>query len=226
MTIGPAYRRPLLLVVVVIAAASLVSASDALYEFSQLILDTSEAIIARAPVLGMVVFVLLGAASAMLAFFSSAVFVPVGIVAWGATVCMLLLWLGWWLGGVLAFAVGRYLGRSVAALFIGEGALSKFETRLTNRARFVHVLAFQLAVPSEIPGYVLGTLHYRFSIFALALALAELPYAAGTVFLGIGFLERNAFVLLGVGIGGVAAGVLARSVYRRVRSSTSDVAED
>ena len=35
------------------------------------------------------------------------------------------------------------------------------------------ILLLQLAVPSEIPGYVLGSLRYRFPAYFLALALAE-----------------------------------------------------
>jgi hypothetical protein len=46
-------------------------------------------------VLGAVVFVLLSAVSAMLAFFSSALLVPAAVFAWGNTLAVGLLWLGY-----------------------------------------------------------------------------------------------------------------------------------
>lgn len=66
------------------------------------------------------------------------------------------------------------------------------------------MLLFQLAVPSEIPGYVLGLARCRFRTFVLAMALGELPFAAGAVYLGESFLERNYLLLFAIGITGVA----------------------
>ena len=57
---------------------------------------------------------LLATASAMLAFLSSAIIVPIGVYAWGSVNCFLLLWIGWLLGGVLTYAIGYTLGRPVA----------------------------------------------------------------------------------------------------------------
>jgi uncharacterized membrane protein YdjX (TVP38/TMEM64 family) len=62
------------------------------------------------------------------------------------------------------------------------------------------VLLFQLALPSEIPGYVLGLVKYNFARYCLSLGLAELPYALLTVYLGASFLERRGGVVLGIGL--------------------------
>ncbi len=72
---------------------------------------------------GMIVFVLLAALSAMLAFVSSAMLVPVALYVWGPVVCFLLLWTGWFLGGLAGYAVGRYLGRPVVHRLVRPGAL-------------------------------------------------------------------------------------------------------
>ena len=45
-------------------------------------------------------FVLLAAISAVLAFFSSALLLPVAVFTWGSKVTFVLLWLGWLLGGI------------------------------------------------------------------------------------------------------------------------------
>ncbi len=76
-------------------------------------------------------------------------------------------------------------------------------------------------MPSEIPGYVLGTLRYRFWLYLAALAIAELPYALGTVYLGASFLERESVTLILVGVVGVLVSVFAYRLYRdRARSLT------
>ena len=47
---------------------------------------------------------------------------------------------------------------------------------------------------------------------SITLSLAELPYAVGTVFLGQGFVEQNAWLILAVGaLGLVAVTLLAAS---------------
>ena len=214
-----AYRRHILFLGIIIIVAGFIAGSDALHTKSEEILAASEAIISRFPLLGMLLFILLAMVSAMLAFFSSAILVPIGVYAWGSITCFLLLWIGWLLGGVASFGIGRYLGRPVAAKLIGEARIAHFEKQLGRHAKFIHILLFQAALPSEVPGYVLGALRYRFSLFLLALAIVELPYALGTVYLGTKFLERDIVLLLLIGFGGVMVCTFAYYLYRRFGSS-------
>jgi len=210
-------RKQVLLVSAGIGVVGLIAASDAWHDRARELIAACEVIIANFPTLGMAVFVGLAMASAMLAFFSSAILVPVGIYAWGTTICFLLLWLGWFLGGVAAFAIGRYLGHTVVELAVGQDRLRHLKTRISRRARFIHILLFQAMMPSEIPGYVLGSLHYRFLPFAAALALAELPYAIGTIFIGENFLAGRVWVLVATAASGLLIAVIAYSLYGRAR---------
>ena len=211
-----AYHRHILFLGIIIIVAGLITGSDTLHTRIEDILAASEAIISRSPILGMLLFVLFAMVSAMLAFFSSAILVPIGVYAWGSITCFVLLWIGWLLGGVTSFCIGRYLGRPVASKLIGEARFSRFEKQLGRHARFIHILLFQAALPSEVPGYVLGTLRYRFSLFLLALAIVELPYALGTVYLGTRFLERDIVLLILIGFGGVMVATFAYHLYRRL----------
>lgn len=72
-----------------------------------------------------------------------------------------------------------------------------------------HVLLFQAFVPSEIPGYVLGTLHYRFCWYVVALAITELPYAVVTVYLGESYLRGNRLIFISLGSLVVIAALVA-----------------
>lgn len=202
MNIREILQRHVLIVGIFIVVVGLVTASETLHDRSQEIIVWTESLISQAPVLGMVMFVLLAMISAMVAFFSSAIVAPVAIYAWGKVATFVLLWLGWLLGGVLSFCIGRYLGRRVAGMIVDEQKLKGWEQELGSRARFPHILLFQAAVPSEIPGYVLGILHYSFPVYLAALSITELPYAIATVYLGESFLEgeTTVFILLGFGV--------------------------
>ena len=131
----------------------------------------------------------------MLAFLSTAVLVPVAVVTWGQTGTFVLLWVGWILGGVCAYTIARHFGRPVVGVLTSGEALA-YGDRISKEAPFGLILLFQLGLPSEIQGYVLGLLRYSFAKYVTALGLAELPYAIVTVYLGVSFLERRTFLLV------------------------------
>jgi uncharacterized membrane protein YdjX (TVP38/TMEM64 family) len=206
----------MVLVGLLITLAGLIAASDTLHDKADALIVWAEHLIALNPHLGMAAFVLIAMLSAMLAFFSSAVFVPVAVYTWGVGVTLILLWVGWLLGGVVSFCIGRFLGRRVAAILIGEEKIAGWQSQLTQRSRFVHILLFQAVVPSEIPGYVLGILRYRFSLYLAALAITELPYVLGVIYLGESFLRGEGTIIIVLGIAVVVLGiVLIRFKVRR-----------
>ena len=171
--------------------------------------------IAVHPVPGALLFVLLAAVSAMLAFVSIAIVVPVAVYVWGTPISMLLLWLGWILGGVVAYGIARYLGRPVVRWLTIETALNRVERRIRRGTPFHLILLFQLGLPSELPGYLLGLAKYPFGKFVLALALAELPYTIATVYLGAGFVNARGGLVLAIGLSIAALSVGAFYLLRR-----------
>jgi uncharacterized membrane protein YdjX (TVP38/TMEM64 family) len=216
MTVRHNLQRRIVIVGTLIILAGLFTASDTLHDKTEEIIVWTEGAISQAPLLGMVVFVGLAMLSAMVAFFSSAVFAPVAVYAWGKAGCLALLWLGWLLGGIVSFCIGRFFGRTAVSILIDEEKLAGWERELSERPRFIHVLLFQAAVPSEIPGYVLGILRYRFSLYLAALAITELPYAIAAVYLGESFLEGESalFILLGVVV--ILSGAFLFYVFRKL----------
>lgn len=220
------YRLRLVLLGIIIILAGFITGSDALHSRSEEIIAAAEAIISGSPLLGILLFVLLAMVSAMLAFFSSAILVPIGVYTWGSVTCFILLWIGWLLGGMASFCIGRYLARPVAARLVGTERLSRFESQLGSHARFVHILLFQAALPSEVPGYVLGIMRYRFGVFLLALAIVELPYALGTVYLGSRFLEQDIVLFMLIAIGGVVVYSITNYLYRRFGNAARADRED
>jgi uncharacterized membrane protein YdjX (TVP38/TMEM64 family) len=200
-----------------------VGSSDALHAALLSVVAAAGELMAERPLLGAVAFVLLSAASAMLAFFSSAVIVPVALYTWGKAVCLLLLWAGWTLGGATAYGLGRFLGRPVIQWMLPAETLARYEEMVSRKTPFHLVLLFQVALPSEVPGYLLGLVRYPFWRYLGALLIAELPYAAGTVYLGASFLDRHFMVLAGVGaLGAIGMVAALRLLNRRLRSERSE----
>jgi uncharacterized membrane protein YdjX (TVP38/TMEM64 family) len=211
----PAVWGRALLLGLLLAGLALLASSDAFQSLLRRVLDAATPVISAHPFWGAVLFILLSALSAMLAFFSSALLLPVALHTWGKTVCVLLLWTGWLLGGACAYGIARSWGRPVVRRLTSSRLLARYEERISRRAPFGLVLLFQLAVPSELPGYVLGLARYGLRRYLLVLALAELPYAVGTVYLGVSVLEQRTPVLLGVGVFGILFGAWAFHILRK-----------
>ena len=188
---------------------------DWVYESLQRGLSAAEPLIAGHPYLGAVVFVLLAAISAVLAFFSSALLLPAAVFAWGSTVTLGLLWLGWLLGGVCTYALGHGLRRPQRKAPRTSSKFYFYLQRVPGEVTFALVLLLQLALPSEIPGYLCGYIGVRFRTYFAALALAELPYAVGAVLLGEGVVNRQIGWLVAFGLIGAALSLYALHVLHK-----------
>ena len=216
-------RAGALLAILVVAAVAL--SLDAIHEPLLRLLNAAGPVIAAHPRLGAVVFVAASAVSAMLAFFSSAVLVPVALVVWDRWTTIALLWLGWLLGGVFAYGIGRALGRPLVNTVGSARLIAFYQRRVSAGMRFPTVLLLQFALPSEIPGYLLGILRVRFRVYLAALALVELPYAIGTVLLGESIVQQRAGWLLVLGAAGVGVTVLAAYLLHRRLGRAARTAE-
>jgi uncharacterized membrane protein YdjX (TVP38/TMEM64 family) len=201
-----------IVVVLLCASMALLLSFDQVYEGLQRVLSAAEPMIAGHPYSGAVVFVLLAAASAILAFFSSALLLPAAVFTWGSLVTLGLLWLGWLLGGICTYALGRGLRRPQAKAAQTSGQLDFYLQRVPSEVTFAWVLLLYLALPSEIPGYLCGYLGVRLRTCFAALALAELPYAAGAVMLGDGVVNRHVGWVVALGFIGAALSLYALRV--------------
>jgi uncharacterized membrane protein YdjX (TVP38/TMEM64 family) len=212
-------RRVIVLVLVVLLAVLLMLARP-LHAWLLALFADAESVIRQREGWGMVLFVFLAAVSAMFAFVSSAILVPVAIYVWGPVVCSLLLWTGWFLGGLAGYAVGRYLGRPVVERLARPGALARYEGWARSGKSLIPILIVQIGVPSDLASYVFGLVRCRFVLFVSALAVAEIPYVFGAVYLGTSFLERRIIPLVMLGLGGILLSVWA--IQRINRGSPDD----
>ncbi len=144
-------------------------------------------------------FVILGAISAMLSPFSSAPLIPFAVAIWGKNMTTVLLFIGWMIGGSITYLLGDRIGYHILKNYMTlDEAIAAYRHRLNPGTEFTIVLLFRLAMPAEIPGYVLGTIRYNFWKYLLATGLAELPFALLTVYAGGAVLDKNPLALAGM----------------------------
>jgi uncharacterized membrane protein YdjX (TVP38/TMEM64 family) len=201
------------MIVVGVAIAAMLTLPVPLHQHIVDFIAQAEPVIARSPVLGAIVFVLLTAATGILVFFSSLLLVPVGVQVWGTTGCFLLLWCGWLLGGAVTYVIGRYLGRPAVDRMLSSGRVAFYEQRVPRIDSYTTSVLAQLALPSDISGYFFGMLKIPARIYLGGLMVAELPYALGTVFLGAAFVDRQYHLMLWV----AALGLLVLAFVLRQR---------
>ena len=205
------YRRLVILLLAVVVAALLASSSE-LHRQIVALLELAAPIIAAHPVWGAVVFTAISALGAILVFVSSWLLVPLGVQAWGPVGCFLLLWAGWFVGGIVTYAVGRYLGRPMVRRLLPEPVITRYEGRIPVGGRFLPALLVTVSVPSDIAGYFFGLVKYPAGVYLGALAIGEIPYGLAAVFLTDAFLQRKLSLLL---ILAGAAGLAGFWAWRR-----------
>ncbi len=215
---APTHRVRAILLVAMVAALFMLALSDPVHRAVLQVFEAAKGLIEQHPVAGAALFVVLSSLAAMLAFFSSAVLVPPAVYAWGPVVCAALLWVGWMLGGVASYGLAYRFGAPVMRWLAPGKSIEKYQVKIRQQASFGFILLFQLALPSEIPGLVLGLAHFPLEKYLLALAIAELPYAVGTTMLGASFVSRDFRLLIALGaVAALTAVVLGRELRRRMQ---------
>lgn len=209
-------RRHALLAAAIVAAVAMLWLSAALQGAFLEALQFSSDVIARHPVAGRLLFVALAAFSAVLVLFSSIALVPVAVYAWGQGETLLLLVTGWFVGASLAYGIGRAWGRRAAEYFVSAPTLDRYRSLLSAQMSVAEVANLKLALPSEVPSLMLGTLRYPLRRLVPVLLLSELPFALWAVFLSAALIDdRRASFLLVLLAGFAAAAVIARRALRR-----------
>jgi uncharacterized membrane protein YdjX (TVP38/TMEM64 family) len=199
----------MLFAAVLIALLVFVVASETAHAVLLRALDEVERSAAAQPAVAAALVVLFTGLAAMIAFLSSWLVVPFAVGAWGPFGALLLVWGGWLLGGAASYGLGRALGPPVVRWLGFARLLARYEDRVSHRTPFALAFLFQLALPSEVRGYLFGLGHYPFGRYLLSLALAELPFGIATVYLGEGIVQRRLALVLAMALALAAMSVLA-----------------
>jgi len=188
-------RRVAAVTLLVVLVVLLVS-SQGIHDILVRILSQADRTAAEHPIWAMTLVVAFSALAAMLAFVSSWIVVPFAVFTWGTIGGFALLWTGWLLGGAGTYAIGRFMGRPAARWLVSAPVLARYEDRISHHTPFGVVLLAQFALPSELPGYLLGVVRYPFGRYLAAVGIVELTYGIATICLGVGVVERRAMPVI------------------------------
>ncbi|MDO8572747.1 MAG: VTT domain-containing protein [bacterium] len=190
-------RRYIVGVVVIVAIATLFFLSPTLQEtFFNITLSLQKYAISNGVMAG-TIFVALSALSALLSPFSSVPFIPIAITIWGQLMTITLLLLGWVLGGICTYAIGRYAARPILERFVKPETAHRYADWIKEHATFTKVLLFRLALPAEILGYALGIVRYHFGKYIVATFIAELLFAYGATQASTALVDLNPAAFFG-----------------------------
>jgi uncharacterized membrane protein YdjX (TVP38/TMEM64 family) len=107
------------------------------------------------------------------------------------------------------------VGRRIFTWLSDREHLDYYTRRISHDTPFSTVALFQLALPSEVPGYVLGTVGYPFIRYIAVQAVLELPWAIGAVYLGDSFIEGRYGIFMALGAAGLIAIAIAARRFQR-----------
>lgn len=166
------------------------------------------------PVLGVFLFMAFAAASVLLGPFTSTPVIPIGVAVWGSFLTTVFLLAGWLMGDILAYYIGYHFGYPVVGKIVGREKLDKWISQIADRLKFLLVVLFRLALPSET-GYIFGILKYNFKKYLAAVFLGELPFAILLVYASDAFLKGNGLLLAGVAVAAVALILASAWILKR-----------
>lgn len=208
-------QRRLAAIPVLIVVVGLLLVSERVHDVLLDILGRAHVVAADHMWVAAALVVTFAAVGAMIAFVSSWVVLPFAVYTWGFAQALALLWIGWLLGGIASYAIGRFLGRPAVSWLAAADVLERYERRVSHRSTFGLILLLQLGVPSEIPGYLLGLVRYPFAWYVLALGAAELVHGIPAVLLGAGLVERHSWLVAAIALVMIAVTLAAAYGLRR-----------
>ena len=173
-------RKYLIVALVIGAIAGLFFASPFLQDLFFAVAGDAAAYARGHSLAAVVFFVLLAAFSAMISPFSSVAIIPFAVALWGVWTTSALLILGWFIGDMIAYAVGRYAAHPLIAQFMKEETLTRYEHNLSDSMTLFRAFLLRLALPAEV-GYAFGLIKYHFGAYMIVTVLAEVPFAFLTV---------------------------------------------
>ena len=180
--------------------------------------DTVNDYIAVHEVTGVVAFISFSALSAILSPFTSIPTVPFAVFTWGKALTFLFLIIGWLVGGIVSYAVGRYGLYIIFRRLLPIGKIESYREKLSEHSEFILVVLFRLALPAEVTGLVLGSLRYDFLKYLAATVISEIPFAAVAVYAGGALALNDPWRLaLWIAIGGAIFAGAATIFARKIR---------
>jgi len=215
-TIIEMHRTKILLLSAVVILVFLLWMFSDLFEVVSQALVFSRASIELHPVASIFIFLILAILSAVSVFFTSIITIPLAVFAWGELITIVLLMAGWFIGAILLYGIGRFLGRQIVEYFVSASKINKYGNLISREMQMFDIVLIKLALPSEVPSFFLGIVQYPFLKYIAVVIISELPFAVWAVCLSSTFVEDNRllFIIMLV-VGFILIGIVAQKYKER-----------
>ena len=141
------------------------------------------------------IYIGLAALSVMLSPFSIVPFSIIAISIWGKLLALVYVMIGSLLGASIAYVIGAQAIHRVMKFVVPADQIRRYTEVINEKSSFLLVALFFLAMPVEVPAYVLGAGRYTYWKFILAATIAYLPFELLAIYAGDAFLHRDVVVL-------------------------------
>lgn len=164
-------------------------------------------IISTASLLGMLLFILIFAASIVFVPISAMPLIPIGTHLWGIAVSTALSVIGWTIGAMIAFSLARKFGRPYVSKMISLEKIEKVEKIIPGKNIFWTIFFFRAVTPFDGLSYILGLFtEINPKIFFWATLFGLMPFCLATSYLGslppvflvIGLILAGLFCIAGI----------------------------
>ena len=121
-------------------------------------------------------------------------------------------YIGWLLGAIVAFLIGRQYGQPFVARYIDMHTVKKYEAYIVPEMSFVFIAVLRMLIPVDLFSYALAlftTVSFRVYVYATMVGL--LWFSFGFAYLGNALMDGDAVLLLSIGVASLV--ILASSWY-------------
>lgn len=167
------------------------------------------------PIASIFIFLILSILSAVSVFFTSIVTIPLAVFAWGELFAIVLLMTGWFIGAMILYGVGRFLGRQIVEYFVSKAKIDKYGGLISREIQMLDIVLIKLALPSEVPSFFLGIVRYPFLKYMAVVVISELPFAVWAVYLSSTFVDDNRVLFIAMLIAGLIFIGIAAQKYKK-----------
>ena len=153
--------------------------------YSQKYGEEAKIFVERGGVFGMVAYAVIAVIATVAAPISVAPLMPIAANVWGVAATAALSILGWTIGSLVAFAIGRRYGLPLAQKFISVHNLEKLHKHIPQKRIFWSVVLLRIMIPVDLLSYALGifgVLGWR--RYTLATIIGITPFAFIFSYLG------------------------------------------
>jgi uncharacterized membrane protein YdjX (TVP38/TMEM64 family) len=169
-------KRRFLVLGIMIIVAFLFWYSSLIQNTFYLIVDFFNKIVLYNNSLAIILFIFISSLAALISPFTNIPLVPVAVVVWGPFYTTVILLIGWVIGDIIAYFIGKYLGYPVILYLGSKEKFNELEKVIKEHTNFYTALLLRLTLPAEL-GYIFGIIRYPFNLYLIITFLAELPFA-------------------------------------------------